>query len=188
MAQFTAQGRLKLLLSNDGVQFKLVGSGSVNGSGSFHVQRGKLGFLGSSTRRQRSACLSRRHFYVHASSASVSEGINGEREDESESDLERDDLSCFRGLVLDIAYRPVSVVCWKRAICLEFMEKVTACVKCNSNKGHRTVEEANMKLLKVPKPPQEYDILAVPLTSASLRMLQMRKGTPEEWRQYLSQP
>uniref|UniRef100_A0A453QUV9 Uncharacterized protein n=1 Tax=Aegilops tauschii subsp. strangulata TaxID=200361 RepID=A0A453QUV9_AEGTS len=34
-----------------------------------------------------------------------------------------DDLSGFRGLVLDLSYRPVNVVCWKRAICLEFMEK-----------------------------------------------------------------
>ncbi|KAI4330597.1 hypothetical protein MLD38_028872 [Melastoma candidum] len=33
-----------------------------------------------------------------------------------------DELSCFRGLVLDLAYRPVNVVCWRRAICLEFME------------------------------------------------------------------
>lgn len=33
--------------------------------------------------------------------------------------------------------------------------------------------------------PKEYDILAIPLTSAALRMLSKRKGTPEEWRQYL---
>jgi len=34
--------------------------------------------------------------------------------------------------------------------------------------------------------PKDYDILAIPLTSAALRMLTTRKGTPEEWRQYLS--
>ncbi|GKA54158.1 hypothetical protein Tco_0753107 [Tanacetum coccineum] len=38
-------------------------------------------------------------------------------------DYESHDLSCFRGLILDISYRPINVVCWKRAICLEFMEK-----------------------------------------------------------------
>ncbi|KAG8100602.1 hypothetical protein GUJ93_ZPchr0013g36681 [Zizania palustris] len=145
-----------------------------------------------------------------------------------------DDLSGFRGLVLDLSYRPVNIVCWKRAICLEFMAKadvleyydqtvsspsgsfyipavlrvpellqvvkrrrvkhilsrkniiyrdgftcqyctsvdnltidhvipasrggkwewenlVTACSRCNSRKGQKTLEQANMKLLKVPK-------------------------------------
>ncbi|KAJ0974113.1 hypothetical protein J5N97_016078 [Dioscorea zingiberensis] len=42
---------------------------------------------------------------------------------EEEEEYERDELSCFRGLVLDISYRPVNVVGWKRAICLEFLEK-----------------------------------------------------------------
>uniref|UniRef100_A0A2P2LKB7 Uncharacterized protein LOC103956206 isoform X2 n=1 Tax=Rhizophora mucronata TaxID=61149 RepID=A0A2P2LKB7_RHIMU len=65
---------------------------------------------------------------------------------------------------------------------------VTACAKCNSKKGQKTLEEANMKLIKVPKAPKDYDILAIPLTSAALKMLGMRKGTPEEWRQYLSKP
>ncbi|KAH7522771.1 hypothetical protein FEM48_Zijuj07G0173700 [Ziziphus jujuba var. spinosa] len=165
--------------------------------------------------------------------------------------------------------RPVNVVCWKRAICLEFMEKadvleyydqtvnsptgsfyipavlrvphllqvvkrrriksnlsrknilyrdsytcqycssrenltidhvlpsarggewewenlVAACAKCNSKKGQKTLEEANMKLIKVPKAPKDYDILAIPLTTAAIKMLRMRQGTPEEWQQYLS--
>lgn len=186
-------------------------------------------------------------------------------------EFEKDDLACFRGLVLDIAYRPVNVVCWKRAICLEFMEKadvleyydqtvnspsgsfnipavlrvphllqvvkrrrvkrnlsrknifyrdnftcqycssdeyltidhvvpiarggewtwenlVTACAKCNSRKGQKTPEEANMKLMKVPKAPKEFDILAIPLTASAVKMLRSRKGMPEEWRQYLSMP
>ncbi|KAF3331166.1 endonuclease [Carex littledalei] len=34
-----------------------------------------------------------------------------------------DDLNCFRGLILDFSYRPVNIVCWKRAFCLEFTEK-----------------------------------------------------------------
>lgn len=62
---------------------------------------------------------------------------------------------------------------------------VTACAKCNSKKGHKTIEEANMKLLKTPKAPKDFDILAIPLTSAAVKMLRVRKGTPEEWRQYL---
>ncbi|KAJ6761674.1 hypothetical protein OIU74_024352 [Salix koriyanagi] len=172
-----------------------------------------------------------KHFYTEASQ-SVSEASDGSDEDD---DSERDELACFRGLVLDISYRPVNVVCWKRAICLEFMEKadvleyydqavnspsgsfyipavlrvphllqvvkrrrivksklsrknilhrdnytcqycsshenltidhvlptaqggewkwenlVTACAKCNSKKGKKTPEEANMNLSKAPK-------------------------------------
>uniref|UniRef100_A0A1J3HCP0 HNH nuclease domain-containing protein n=1 Tax=Noccaea caerulescens TaxID=107243 RepID=A0A1J3HCP0_NOCCA len=182
-----------------------------------------------------------------------------------------DDLSCFRGLVLDISYRPVNVVCWKRAICLEFMEKadvleyydqavtspggifyipavlrvphllqvvkrrrvkntlsrknillrddytcqycssrenltidhvipisrggnwtwqnlVAACSRCNSKKGQKTVEEAHMKLLKPPKEPKDYDIVAIPLTNAAIRLLRSNKATPEEWHQYLGKP
>ncbi|KAK9938972.1 hypothetical protein M0R45_015682 [Rubus argutus] len=192
-------------------------------------------------------------------------------DDDDDDEFERDELSCFRGLVLDISYRPINVVCWKRAICLEFMDKadvleyydqtvnspsgsfyipavlriphllqvvkrrrikctlsrknilcrdsftcqycssrenltidhvipiarggewkwenlVTACSKCNSKKGQKTLEEASMKLLKLPKTPKDYDILAIPLTTAAVKMLRMRKGTPEEWLQYLSKP
>ncbi|KAE9612517.1 putative HNH nuclease [Lupinus albus] len=229
-------------------------------------------------------------------------------DDFDDDEFENDDLSCFQGLVLDISYRPVNVVGWKRAICLEFMEKadvleyyaqtvnspsgsfyipavlrsqnstsfrlswakkmlfshgskvilrlvrqtyvegacwevpyllqvvkrkllnknlsrknilfrdnstcqycssrenltvdhvvpialggewkwenlVTACVKCNSKKGHKTLEEAKMRLIKVPKAPKDYDILAIPLTSAAIQMMAVKKRTPEEWRQYLS--
>lgn len=32
-------------------------------------------------------------------------------------------LSYFKGLVLDLSYRPINVVCWRRAICMEFLEK-----------------------------------------------------------------
>ncbi|VVB17083.1 unnamed protein product [Arabis nemorensis] len=191
--------------------------------------------------------------------------------DGDDDELETDDLSCFRGLVLDISYRPVNVVCWKRAICLEYMDKadvleyydqtvnsptgsfyipavlrvphllqvvkrrrvknslsrknillrddytcqycssrenltidhvipisrggewtwqnlVAACSRCNSKKGQKTVEEAHMKLLKSPKEPKDYDIVAIPLTNAAIRMLRSKKGMPEEWRQYLTKP
>ncbi|KAK9128430.1 hypothetical protein Syun_017227 [Stephania yunnanensis] len=194
-------------------------------------------------------------------------------DDDDDDGFERDDeLSSFRGLVLDISYRPVNVVCWKRAICLEFMEKVrlladvleyygqtvnssngsfyipavlrvphllqvvkrrrikqnlsrksiffrdmftcqyccsrenltidhvlpisrggewkwenlvTACSKCNSRKGQKTLEEANMKLIKAPKTPKDFDILAIPLTTAAIKTLRSKKSLPDEWRQYL---
>ncbi|KAG0590535.1 hypothetical protein KC19_1G107100 [Ceratodon purpureus] len=34
-----------------------------------------------------------------------------------------DELQIFRALVLDLSYRPVNVVNWKRALCLEILEK-----------------------------------------------------------------
>ncbi|KAE8702655.1 hypothetical protein F3Y22_tig00110482pilonHSYRG00575 [Hibiscus syriacus] len=64
--------------------------------------------------------------------------------------------------------------------------QVAACAKCNSKKDQKTLEEANMKLIKIPKAPKDYDILAIPLTSSAMRMLRKRNGTPQEWRQYLS--
>ncbi|KAL5058935.1 hypothetical protein RYX36_030539 [Vicia faba] len=63
---------------------------------------------------------------------------------------------------------------------------VTACFKCNSKKGRKSIEEAKMKLNKVPKAPKDFDVLAIPLTAAALRVLTARSGTPDEWRQYLS--
>ncbi|KAK1297074.1 hypothetical protein QJS10_CPB15g02110 [Acorus calamus] len=196
-------------------------------------------------------------------------GASIDDDDYDEDGYERDELSCFRGLVLDISYRPVNVVCWRRAICLEFMEKadvleyydqtvsspqgsyyipavlriphllqvvkrrrvkhtlsrksifyrdlytcqycssrenltvdhvlpisrggewkwenlVTACSRCNSRKGQKKPEEVNLKLIKVPKAPKDYDVVTIPLTSEAIRMLRMRKGVPDEWRQYLS--
>ncbi|KAL2650688.1 hypothetical protein R1flu_018816 [Riccia fluitans] len=44
----------------------------------------------------------------------------------AEEDLEADDddeFSVYRGLVLDTAYRPINVVNWKRALCLDILEK-----------------------------------------------------------------
>ncbi|XVF06233.1 hypothetical protein REPUB_Repub06bG0030000 [Reevesia pubescens] len=277
MAQFTLQGRLKLLFHGDGVEpkdpfhYKLVSNvfGGSDGLKSLQVDKGRLRFLGSSTRRDYfSSSLKKGRKFNAKGSLHVSNGGVYDEEDYN-SEFETDELACFRGLVLDISYRPVNVVCWRRAICLEFMEKadvleyydqtvnspsgsfyipavlriphllqvvkrrristnlsrknvlfrdnftcqycsapenltidhvlpvarggewkwenlVTACAKCNSKKGHKTLEEANMKLIKVPKAPKDYDILAIPLTGAAIRMLRKRNGTPEEWRQYLS--
>ncbi|KAG6737505.1 hypothetical protein POTOM_059031 [Populus tomentosa] len=262
MAQFTAQGRLKLLFNNGGTHCKLLGNDFLEAS------------------------------------QSVSEASD---ESDEDYDSERDELACFRGLVLDISYSVAfavepqdgmgmsSGVCgpvirgaaseccvleachvsgihgegWRDADVLEYYDQtvnspsgsfyipavlrvphllqvvkrrrifrsklsrknilhrdnytcqycsshenltidhvlptvqggewqwenlVTACAKCNSKKGKKTPEEANMKLSKVPKAPKDYDILAIPLTSAAIRMLTIRKGMPEEWLQYLARP
>lgn len=36
---------------------------------------------------------------------------------------EDDELQIYRGLVLDLTYRPINVVSWKRALCLDVMER-----------------------------------------------------------------
>ncbi|XP_021738256.1 uncharacterized protein LOC110704752 isoform X1 [Chenopodium quinoa] len=280
MAQFILQGRLKLLLnSENSAQCKLIGvnrSCGVFGFGDF-CSIFPLNFNENNVRRNG---LSKKVTIIASatkgsSKNSVNGNVNGVFNGDSSDDFDDyededgdDDLSCFRGLVLDISYRPVNVVCWKRAICLEFTEKadvleyydqtvnspngsfnipavlrvphllqvmkrkkvrnilsrknifyrddymcqyckvtnnltidhvvpiarggkwewenlVTACIRCNSKKGHKTLEEANMNLVKAPKAPKDYDILAIPLTSATVRMLKIKKGTPQEWRQYL---
>ncbi|KAL5767934.1 hypothetical protein ACOSQ2_014717 [Xanthoceras sorbifolium] len=281
MAQFAAQGRLKLLFNGDGVEsrdpfhYKLLGHGFgfvVGGLRSNRVHKRKFRFIGSKTKVYSSLNNKKwSQLNVEGSINASGKRIFDESDEEYDSELEMDDLACFRGLVLDISYRPVNVVCWKRAICLEFMEKadvleyydqtvnspngsfyipavlrvphllqvvrrrriksnlsrknilyrdsytcqycssrenltidhvlpaarggewkwenlVAACAKCNSKKGQKTLEETNMKLIKVPKVPKDFDILAIPLTSAAIKMLTVRKGTPEEWRQYLARP
>lgn len=128
MAHLTLQWHLKLLLNREGnfgsknpVHSKLNGrsrSGGVLGFGDFcsifPFSLNENSFI-------RSGYLRRRRT-LNSSMSNSSPIING-KEGFDEFDDEDDDLSCFRGLVLDIAYRPVNVVCWKRAICLEFMEK-----------------------------------------------------------------
>ncbi|XP_056691363.1 uncharacterized protein [Spinacia oleracea] len=246
MAQFILQGRLKLLLNSENpVQCTLIGgnrSSGVLGFGDF-CSIFPVNFNDINVRRNGYS----KKVTIIASAAkgnsrnsvngNVNGGFKGEKNDdfdEFDDEDEDDDLSCFRGLVLDISYRPVNVVCWKRAICLEFAEKadvleyydqtvnsttgsfnipavlrvphllqvmkrkrvrnvlsrktifyrddymcqyckttnsltidhvvpisrggkwewenlVTACTKCNSKKGHKTLEEANMSLVKVPK-------------------------------------
>ncbi|KAG2405334.1 uncharacterized protein LOC124830044 [Vigna umbellata] len=284
MAQFTTQGRLKLLFNGEGVSSILDQKDPfLYKCRSVQTSERKTRCIGSSARiyyaSTSSLCNKNNRCNAGASSTAGNGSVHDEDDDEDEdADFDEDDdvfdgdgLSCFRGLVLDIAYRPVNVVGWKRAICLEFMEKadvleyyaktvnspsgsfyipavlrvphllqvvkrriiknnlsrknilfrdnytcqycssrenltidhvvpaalggewtwenlVTACAKCNSKKGKKTLEEAKMKLIKVPKAPKDYDILAIPLTAAALRMLTLRKGTPEEWRQYLRSP
>ncbi|KAF7146457.1 hypothetical protein RHSIM_Rhsim04G0087000 [Rhododendron simsii] len=268
MAQFTVHGRLKPLLNGDGMSISGFEPKATSPPG-IHKRRFK--FHGSSSPKlYASSGRKFSRFEAEALRRVRNEEIHDD-DDEDTDELESDELSCFRGLVLDVSYRPVNVVCWKRAICLEFLEKadvleyydqtvnspsgsfyipavlrvpqllqvvkrrrikntlsrkniifrdsftcqycsspenltidhvlpvarggkwtwenlVTACSKCNSKKGQKTVEEANMKLLKVPKAPKEYDILAIPLTNSSIKMFIVRNGTPEEWRQYLSRP
>ncbi|XP_021898249.1 uncharacterized protein LOC110814958 isoform X2 [Carica papaya] len=283
MAQFTtAHGRLKPLFNGEGpffglelkdlLHYKLVGLRfGVGGLRSIQPNKRRPRFSGSSTRIYSSSSVKKSARFGADASVNSSDDDDDDGDDGYDSESVTDDLSCFRGLVLDISYRPVNVVCWRRAICLEFMEKadvleyydrtvnspsgsfyipavlrvphllqvvkrrrvrsslsrknilfrdnyicqycsspdnltvdhvlpvarggewkwenlVAACSKCNSKKGQKTPEEANMKLLKVPKAPKEYDILAIPLTSAALKMLRMRKEMPEEWRQYLAKP
>lgn len=281
MARFTAQGRLKPFLNNDGVsigfEFKLGGGGLrfVDGfSVPVQIPERKLSSCKSTSRMHASSSsvYKPKHLNKKSAESSISkQEILEEIMMDDDPEFEEDELACFRGLVLDISYRPVNVVCWKRAICLEFMEKadvleyydqtvnspngsfyipavlrvphllqvvkrrrvkrnlsrknifqrdnytcqycssrenltvdhilpvarggewtwenlVTACSKCNSRKGHRTLEEASMELLKEPKEPKDFDIVAIPLTSTALKMLRMRQGTPEEWLQYLPIP
>ncbi|XP_008805374.2 uncharacterized protein LOC103718365 isoform X2 [Phoenix dactylifera] len=262
MAKFTAQGNLRLLFKGDSAAFWCelrdsvrfrVGGGLERPLGIHRWSRGV-----KSLRPGRVWSLGNKK----SSSFKAEKCLNGGDDDDDEEEEEegeefvRDELSYFRGLVLDISYRPINVVCWKRAICLEFMEKgsfyipavlrvpnllqvvkrrrikhnlsrksifyrdsyscqycssranltidhvlpisrggewkwenlVTACARCNSRKGQKTLEEANMKLIKIPKVPKDYDILTIPLTSGVAKMLKMRKGVPEEWLQYLSKP
>ncbi|XP_061355265.1 uncharacterized protein LOC133299797 isoform X2 [Gastrolobium bilobum] len=242
MAQFTTQGRLKLLFNGNGVSSRLYQKDPFLLSKCRSIQththhRQRLRYIGcyagiyysSSLRSKTNRCN------AEARPTVGNEGVRDQDDDDNDDDeLDDDDLSCFRGLVLDISYRPVNVVGWKRAICLEFMEKadvleyyaqtvnspsgsfyipavlrvpqllqvvkrrmiknklsrknilfrdnytcqycssrenltidhvvpmalggewtwenlVTACVKCNSRKGQKTLEEARMTLIKVPK-------------------------------------
>ncbi|CAI0432734.1 unnamed protein product, partial [Linum tenue] len=126
MAQFTAQGRLKLLFNSDGIRYKLVGGAFGNGFRSFQLHKGKLSFLGSGTTKLHVFSTSenprtRSKFYAEArlsidgesesgsGSGSGSEGEGGSYDDDTddfyETDFDTDELACFRGLVLDISYR-----------------------------------------------------------------------------------
>ncbi|KAM7252234.1 hypothetical protein ACFE04_024117 [Oxalis oulophora] len=272
MAQFILHS--KLLFNGEGASsnrldtkdpFQL-GAGGLR---SFHLHNRFLVGSSSATKAYSFKKKSSSGHFKTSDVLNVREEVASDDVEEYDDEFEFDELACFRGLVLDISYRPVNVVCWRRAICLEYMEKadvleyydqtvnsasgsyyipavlrvphllqvvkrrrvknnlsrknllfrdnftcqycsarenltidhviplarggewtwenlVTACSKCNSKKGKKTVEEANMKLIKVPKAPKEYDILAIPLTNAAIRMLRGRKGMPEEWQQYLS--
>ncbi|CAN0913268.1 hypothetical protein LINGRAHAP2_LOCUS27819 [Linum grandiflorum] len=193
MAQFTTQGRLKFLFNSGGAHYKHLGSDSLDGSKSFQLHKARLRFFCSSTRLHAKPGK----FYAQARRG---DGRNRDRlnHDEDEEDyqveFQTDELACFRGLVLDIAYRYCyssenltidHVFPASRGGEWKWENLVAACSKCNSKKGQKTLEEVNMKLIKMPKAPKEYEILAIPLTSAALMMLTSKKGTPQEWRQYL---
>ena len=104
MAQFTVQGRLKLLFNNEGTHCKLPGNDFLGGSRSFQTQKRKIRFLGAnSTNLYAASSLSKKskHFYTEASQSVIEASDESEEDDDSE----RDELACFRGLVLDISYR-----------------------------------------------------------------------------------
>ncbi|KAJ4972307.1 hypothetical protein NE237_005406 [Protea cynaroides] len=262
MVGFTIQEGLKLLFHGNRVSFGFEAKGLfhyklINNSVRFYQKINKCGptRVFSSGDKKFSTVVIKEHDIVYCEYGKY----------------ERDELDCFRGLVLDTSYRPINVICWRRAICLEFMEKadvleyygqtvsspsgsfyipavlrvphflqvvkrrrikqnlnrkmifdrdmftcqycsskqsltidhvlpvsrggewkwenlVTACAKCNSRKGQKTLEEANMKLNMVPKAPKEYDMLAIPLTTAAMKTLRMLDRTPDEWHQYLAKP
>ncbi|KAI3413066.1 HNHc domain-containing protein, partial [Psidium guajava] len=273
MAQFAAQARVKLLFNGEGWSSSSALEPKdlffCHNLASAKLRRHGLRFLRSASARLSSHSAAAESRRLRAEFARSSAWADSFDDYDYDSDTETDDLACFRGLVLDIAYRPVDVVSWRRAICLEFMEKadvleyydrtvdspsgsfyipavlrvphllqvikrrlirtnlnhknifyrdnyscqycssrenltidhvlpiarggewtwqnlVTACVRCNSRKGQKTLEEANMKLITVPKAPKDYDILAIPLTMATIKMLKMRKEMPKEWLQYLA--
>lgn len=107
MARFTPQGRLKLLFNGDGAEpndpfrYKLV-SNVFGGSGklkSLQVPKGTARrlYFSSSLRKGRK-------FNANAS-LDVSDGGIYDIEEDFDTEYETDNLSCFRGLVLDISYR-----------------------------------------------------------------------------------
>lgn len=49
-----------------------------------------------------------------------------------------------------------SQYCFTINAVIHLVMQVTACAKCNSKKGQKTLEEASMKLIKVPKVSQLY--------------------------------
>ncbi|XP_057982901.1 uncharacterized protein LOC131167884 isoform X2 [Malania oleifera] len=254
MAQFTAQGRLKHLFRGETVsvgvvldtkdlksQYKVGGGVKCmvdSHSTCPHNHRRTLKFL-PSTALFSSSFLKKsvRSSAEARSTVGVDDAFHGY---DGVDELENDELSCFRGLVLDISYRPVNVVCWRRAICLEFMEKADVLEyydqTVNSPSGlfyipavlrvphllqvvkrrriRNTLTRKNIfyrdnftcqycssshnltidHLLPIARggnwiwenlAPKDYDILAIPLTTAAIKLLRMRKGTPQEWNQYL---
>lgn len=118
MAQFTAQGRVKLLINGDGVSFGLEPKDPFHFKvRSVQPHKRRLKLSGSSSTRIYSSSSS-----LNKPPNSSAEGhLNGGDEsvhhenemadhyfDEDDDDeYARDDLACFRGLVLDISYRSI---------------------------------------------------------------------------------
>ena len=117
MAHFITQGRLKLLFSGDGVSLGLEPKDPFHSKPrSVQTQVRRLRFLGSTTRLFSSSSSSvnnkSSNFSAEASlNVSDDEGVYAEDDGfVYDDELERDDLSDFRGLVLDISYRSVSLL------------------------------------------------------------------------------
>ncbi|RYR54026.1 hypothetical protein Ahy_A06g029273 isoform E [Arachis hypogaea] len=144
MAQFTTHGRLKLLFNGESVSPCLGHKDPFHYKcRSIHTHKRRVRCIGSSARIYHASSSHRGRISRCNAKAPRINGNevvheeyydNDDDEDEDEHEysyedgdvddvFEDDGLSCFRGLVLDISYRPVNVVGWKRAICLEFMEK-----------------------------------------------------------------
>lgn len=104
MAQFTAQGTVKLLFNGDGHSVR---QGSNDPSrfslGSVHIRKRRLRFFDSSAERG----SWRRNARAHARSANKrsKEGVHGEDDEHDDEFGVDDELACFRGLVLDLSYR-----------------------------------------------------------------------------------
>ncbi|XP_027349820.1 uncharacterized protein LOC113861293 isoform X2 [Abrus precatorius] len=137
MAQFTTQGRLKMLFNGEGVPSLLEHKDPfLYKCRSVQTHKRRTRYMGSSARIFNASSLSSKTKRCNAEArpTACNESVRDEYDDNVDVDDDDDDdddddvfggdgLSCFRGLVLDISYRPVNVVGWKRAICLEFMEK-----------------------------------------------------------------
>ncbi|KAJ6847153.1 uncharacterized protein M6B38_285100 [Iris pallida] len=133
MARVTAHGGLRLLLNAERTPFvhdpkdqsTLKLGGGCNGRKKRFLAENPLGIHEGGRRGARPHGSGRvcSHKKSGGGGLKPEEFMESDDEDEELGEFERDELSCFRGLVLDISYRPVNVVCWKRAICLEFMEK-----------------------------------------------------------------
>lgn len=106
MAQFAAQGRLKLLFNSEWVSF---GSEPKDPFvRSVRIRKTKHGFVGSAGFN--SVCRSKKLILRARGRLDAGDkGVYGESESDNDyeydSEFEGDELACFRGLVLDISYR-----------------------------------------------------------------------------------
>lgn len=121
MAQFAAQGRLKLLYNGDGVSFRVeprdpfgfklvgigLGVGGLKSSAQVHKKR-RVSSVGSSIRVYSALKNNKKKSNGLNSEASLyvsDKRICDDDDDDYDSEEENDELACFRGLVLDISYR-----------------------------------------------------------------------------------
>lgn len=114
MAQFTTQGRLKLLFNGEGVSSVLEHKDPfLYKCRSVQTHKRRTRYAGSSARiyyASTSSLSSKSHrCNAEARHTSGNGSVHDEYDDDVEDDdddvFDRDGLSCFRGLVLDIAYR-----------------------------------------------------------------------------------